>query len=288
MRLVLLYILIKKCRRVDENQWQQRLGRRLLVKAITVDQFAFSSRLDVGLTPKHLIHMSSSSYSRVVDLFPSRLLLARRPQSWNNNVAHSRTGKLYEDSSAFHKFSSLGPHPHTLPSAAPEVFGSAKNLEKASPDCKKTLSPLFGNRSEGIRAPLAGYVALPLDQQNEDFDVQREWGEKILLSSLDQRRRRLEFKHDRRGGAGVVLLYRAPPKWTRSWRNISKRREKSRIHLYSGCAPSKKEEEAAAFISLADRGDINTSRQKRRVGDGEKEFPPLSLYLLCVPICAIT
>ena len=90
------------------------------------------------------------------------------------------------------------------------------------------------------------------------------------------------------GGAGVVLLYRAPPKWTRSWRNISKRREKSRIHLYSGCAPSKKEEEAAAFISLADRGDINTSRQKRRVGDGEKEFPPLSLYLLCVPICAIT
>ena len=176
MRLVLLYILIKKCRRVDENQWQQRLGRRLLVKAITVDQFAFSSRLDVGLTPKHLIHMSSSSYSRVVDLFPSRLLLARRPQSWNNNVAHSRTGKLYEDSSAFHKFSSLGPHPHTLPSAAPEVFGSAKNLEKASPDCKKTLSPLFGNRSEGIRAPLAGYVALPLDQQNEDFDVQRESG----------------------------------------------------------------------------------------------------------------
>ena len=288
MRLVLLYILIKKCRRVDENQWQQRLGRRLLVKAITVDQFAFSSRLDVGLTPKHLIHMSSSSYSRVVDLFPSRLLLARRPQSWNNNVAHSRTGKLYEDSSAFHKFSSLGPHPHTLPSAAPEVFGSAKNLEKASPDCKKTLSPLFGNRSEGIRAPLAGYVALPLDQQNEDFDVQREWGEKILLSSLDQRRRRLEFKHDRRGGAGVVLLYRAPPKWTRSWRNISKRREKSRIHLYSGCAPSKKEEEAAAFISLADRGDINTSRQKRRVGDGEKEFPPLSLYLLCVYLRAIT
>ena len=90
------------------------------------------------------------------------------------------------------------------------------------------------------------------------------------------------------GGAGVVLLYRAPPKWTRSWRNISKRREKSRIHLYSGCAPSKKEEEAAAFISLADRGDINTSRQKRRVGDGEKEFPPLSLYLLCVYLRAIT